>query len=111
MKRSAAIILLLLLLNSAYLAAFPSPTVFYMANALLHLVLGVALFVAWRQIPFLPVLLGAAACGAYLAVSGNTRPHSLALYAHVALAIASVLLIAWQAKAKPLRIEIGRAHV
>ena len=51
-----------------------------------------ALFMAWRQIPFLPVLLGAAACGAYLAVSGNTRPHSLALYAHVALAIASVLL-------------------
>jgi tetratricopeptide (TPR) repeat protein len=42
-----------LLLNTAYLAAFPSPTLFYMGNAVLHLVLGLALTVAvvvlWRR--------------------------------------------------------------
>lgn len=32
---------LLLLLNTAYISAFASPTVFYMGNVLLHLVLGV----------------------------------------------------------------------
>jgi Flp pilus assembly protein TadD len=42
-----------LLLNTAYLAAFPSPTLFYMGNAVLHLALGLALTVAvvllWRR--------------------------------------------------------------
>src|SRR5436190_17648545 len=103
MKRSACIILLLLLLNSAYLAGFPAPTVFYMANALLHVVLGLALVIVWRQIPFFPVLLCAAAAGMYLAVAGNTRPHAPALYAHVAVAVVSVLLIAWKVKSKQLR--------
>ncbi|MBV8202417.1 MAG: hypothetical protein JOZ15_17505, partial [Acidobacteria bacterium] len=44
---------LVLLLNTAYLAALPSPTLFYMGNAVLHLVLGLALTVAlvawWRR--------------------------------------------------------------
>src|SRR3982750_4669455 len=35
--------LAVLLLNTAYLAAFASPTVFYFANVVLHIVLGVAL--------------------------------------------------------------------
>ena len=35
--------LAILLLNTAYLAAFASPTVFYFANVVLHMVLGVAL--------------------------------------------------------------------
>ena len=35
--------LAVLLLNTAYLAAFASPTVFYFANVVLHMVLGVAL--------------------------------------------------------------------
>jgi tetratricopeptide (TPR) repeat protein len=44
---------LVLLVNTAYLAAFPSPTLFYMGNAVLHLALGLALTVAavvlWRR--------------------------------------------------------------
>lgn len=36
-----------LLLNTAYLAAFASPTVFYFANVVLHMVLGVTLAVAF----------------------------------------------------------------
>ena len=36
---------LLLLVNPAYLNAFPDPNLFYVANVLLHIVLGAALFV------------------------------------------------------------------
>ena len=41
LTRWAAFLFIVLLLNTAYIAAFASPTVFYMANVLLHLVLGV----------------------------------------------------------------------
>ena len=41
--RYAGILLVLLLINTAYIAAFASPTVFYMGNVVLHLALGVAL--------------------------------------------------------------------
>ena len=37
---------LLLVANSAYIAAFPQASVFYMANVLLHLALGLGLMVA-----------------------------------------------------------------
>ena len=37
----------LLLINTGYISAFASPTVFYMTNVLAHLVLGVALAVAF----------------------------------------------------------------
>ena len=36
----------LLFVNSAYLAAFATPSLFYFANVALHVVLGAALFVA-----------------------------------------------------------------
>ena len=35
--------LLLLLLNTAYLAAFDSPTIFYFSNVVLHIALGCVL--------------------------------------------------------------------
>src|SRR5688572_29793923 len=41
--QAAGILLLLLLVNTAYLAAFASPTIFYMANVLGHVVAGLAL--------------------------------------------------------------------
>ena len=41
-----AIAFLVLLLNTAYIAALSSATVFYMGNVLLHLVLGLALSIA-----------------------------------------------------------------
>src|SRR5579863_4424246 len=45
-QRWIAILFLVLLVNTAYVAAFSSATVFYMGNVLLHLVLGVVLSLA-----------------------------------------------------------------
>jgi len=44
-KRITAIAFLALIVNSAYIAAFADPSIFYMANVLLHLGLGLALMV------------------------------------------------------------------
>src|SRR5881409_49202 len=86
----------LLLINTGYVAAFASPTVFYMGNVLLHLVLGVAvaLGAAWLFVrrPELRRGFGlaglafavATAVGIYLAVAGNVRANHGALVAHVA---------------------------
>jgi len=53
--RPAGILLVLLLVNTAYIAAFASPTIFYMGNVVLHLALGVTLAIVllWliRQMP------------------------------------------------------------
>ena len=101
-----------LIFNSAYVAAFGNPTLFYVANALLHPLLGIGvgvLFVAfilrhrgsfagvWGTCALL--LLGlAAAFGVYLVFVGMTRPHSMVLYAHVGLAIVGLfsLLLRWR---------------
>jgi tetratricopeptide (TPR) repeat protein len=52
-KNLAAAGWLVLLVNTVYIAAFPSPTLFYMGNVVLHLALGLALTVAvlrlWRR--------------------------------------------------------------
>src|SRR5277367_3669780 len=85
---------LVLLLNTAYIAAFASPTVFYMGNVLIHLVLGVVLSVAvvfliaknadLRQsistalVFFLIAFLSAI----YLVVAGNVLEHRWVLWAH-----------------------------
>jgi tetratricopeptide (TPR) repeat protein len=98
---------LLLIANSAYLAAFGDPTLFYVASALLHPVLGiaaavllVALLRAHRNL--LAGALGAGmglflalavALGVYLLFVGMTRPHSLALYVHVGTSIAGLVFL------------------
>src|SRR5215472_955701 len=86
--------LLVLLLNSGYLAAFASPTIFYMTNVLGHLVLGVVLAVAFaillaRDSDLRPrsaasALLFAIALGfgLWLMWYGNIRDHAWALRAH-----------------------------
>src|SRR5437870_4525374 len=38
-------LILLMILNAAYVSALPTPTVFYIANVLLHLVLGASVVV------------------------------------------------------------------
>jgi tetratricopeptide (TPR) repeat protein len=88
--------LALLLLNSAYLAAFAQATLFYMGNVLLHIV-GGALVVAglvWvlrRERPLVAALLAAAlGLGVYLAVVGNTFDQRWVLAAHIAVAIVAV---------------------
>ncbi len=97
-KRIAGIGLAVLIINSAYLAAFAQPSIFYMGNVLLHLGLGLGLMVLaalWaRRYPW--------ECGAfllsglpalYLAVRGNTLDHRWALWSHILLAAIAVALI------------------
>jgi len=99
MKQIAAVLFLLLLVNAAYLQAFDTPSVFYMANVLLHIVAGagvVALFV-WtirRENRMGALLLTAAALlGAYLAYTGNTFDQRLVLWAHIAVALVACLTL------------------
>lgn len=117
---------LILVVNSAYLAAFGDATLFYVANALLHPVLGIAAAIVFvlflRRTPqFLgtapyvgngepansrgtgarriveklacAILALAAGLGVYLMIVGMTRPHSLALYVHVAASVVGVFLL------------------
>ena len=96
--RYAGILLVLLLINTAYIAAFASPTIFYMGNVVLHLALGVALgiMLLWfiRRMPVAGSLfLVAALAGVFLAVRGNTTPHRWVLQAHIAVAALSLLAL------------------
>jgi Flp pilus assembly protein TadD len=106
LTRWISVLFLVLLVNTAYLAAFASPTVFYMANVLLHLVLGVALAVAgavllWRR-PELRTGLTAAialfavslAAGLWLTVQGNILQYRWVLWTHIASAGLGVAALA-----------------
>ena len=100
-----------LILNSAYLAARADPTLFYFGNLALHMALGLALAAAalvrwrrqWRQWP--PLLVGAglllgvaAAFGLALMVLGATRPNAWILTTHIATAsLGSALVLVWMA--------------
>jgi Tfp pilus assembly protein PilF len=102
--------LVLLLLNSSYLAAHGNPTILYFGNLLLHVVLGSLLLLA--AIPLLRglraswlgpvVLFGAAALtGLYLVVEGNLTPMRPVLVAHVAAGAlgAAVFAVVYRRKA------------
>ncbi|MGC9995566.1 MAG: tetratricopeptide repeat protein [Terriglobia bacterium] len=96
-----------LICNAAYIAAFGAPTLFYVTNALLHPLLGLGVgilfvsFVTRHRRSFAGVwgsgglwLLGlAAGFGFNLVFVGMTRPHSLALYAHVGMAVAGLFFL------------------
>jgi len=98
---------LFLIANSAYVAAFGEPTFFYVANSLLHPVLGIVAVVllvifAARNRELLSgaagaitrlVLAVATGFGIYLLFVGMTRPHSMALYVHVGASIAGLFLL------------------
>jgi hypothetical protein len=88
----------LLVLNSAYLAARADATLFYSSNVALHVALGAGLFLAalpvlrpaWRGLA--PALLGAGAVlGLALCVTGATRPYRGLLLAHIALSAAGAV--------------------
>ncbi|HEY4595452.1 MAG TPA: hypothetical protein VIJ02_03555, partial [Thermoanaerobaculia bacterium] len=93
-----AALFVVLLVNTAYITAFASPTVFYMTNVLAHLVLGVALAVAFGVLlarrPDLragivpaAVLFGIALiAGLWLAVAGNVLAHRPILWVHIVAA-------------------------
>jgi len=99
MRRVLIIAAGVLLVNSAYIAAFPQPTLFYMGNVVLHLALGVTLMAAavfffrrWPRECGLFLIAGLPAL--FLAVRGNTLAHRWVLWLHIALAMAAVLVIA-----------------
>jgi tetratricopeptide (TPR) repeat protein len=102
--RLLLIAVLVLAANSAYVAAYGDPTLFYVVNALLHPLLGILagiFFVVYlkRHREFwrarsgklsLLLLTVAAVYGIFLVFVGMTRPHSWALYLHVGFAIAGL---------------------
>jgi tetratricopeptide (TPR) repeat protein len=123
---------LILAANSAYVAAYGSPNLFYIFNDLLHPFLGILtgiLFVVFlkRNRDYFSRFAGkssalllaiAAAYGIFLMVVGMTRPHSLALYLHVGFAIAGLFFVlvrlrGWardaQAKLKDFAGSLNRA--
>ncbi len=112
--------LVLLLANTAYVAAFATPSVFYMGNVLLHLALGVAVALGaallFARRPDLRRGFGlaglafavATALGLYLAVAGNVRANHGVLVAHVVAAGLGVALLAlWAFSRAAERGEIG----
>jgi Flp pilus assembly protein TadD len=103
-RRILAFITLVLLLNTAWIAAFADPTIFYMTNVLLHLLLGVVwavLALAFvRGLLARGLLVASTAAGLALALFGNTIPHRWLLIAHIATAGLFLLAVApgvWRA--------------
>jgi tetratricopeptide (TPR) repeat protein len=95
----------LLLVNTAYITAFASPTVFYMGNVLVHLVLGLivaiaaAVLLARRPdlrpgiVPAGVLFLIALAAGLWLTATGNVLAHRPVLWAHIAAAGLGVIAL------------------
>ena len=113
----SAIAFVALLANSAYLAAFASPTIFYMTNVLAHIGLGLALTVAfawlaWKtpalRLAAIPFLLCVAA-GLFLMRFGALREHHAVLAAHILFGIAGTLLLArlWNLRAAVAMLAIA----
>ncbi len=90
-------LLILLIANSAYLAALPAANLFYIANIPLHLVLGAAVCslanLPIQKIPKIIPLLLATLIGIYLIPAGATTDHYKILWAHIALAAIGLALI------------------
>ncbi len=107
MKR-LGILFLVLLGNTAYIAAFATPSIFYMGNVLLHVALGIvaAAGLIWllarnaelRGSLALPAgfFLASAAFGLYLTRYGATTGNRWALVVHIAMAAAGLIaLLPW----------------
>src|SRR3954454_6137462 len=89
LRTIAICLFILLLINTAYIAAFASPTVFYMGNVLLHLggglLFSVVFLAAFRDGGMFcrAMLVITTAAGLWLACFGNTMPHRTVLWAHI----------------------------
>ncbi|HBY59530.1 MAG TPA: hypothetical protein DEH78_06885 [Solibacterales bacterium] len=104
LNRIVGALFLFLLLNSVYLAAFASPTIFYMTNVILHVVAGMAAAAGYvwllvkqpryRNVAAGFLLIGAV-LGAYL-VERNLQQAKPVLLAHVSFCGVGVLLFALQ---------------
>src|SRR5438270_11215250 len=87
----------LLLINSALLAAFPTDSLFEIANVLLHMGLGAAVGVAAVMLARVDrnqigVAL-AAASGVLLAAIGNTRDHFIVFLVHVIVSLVAAAVL------------------
>ncbi len=100
-----SLIAILLLINSAYLAAFADPSVFYIFNVLLHLglgILGTLLFIIFlsRNRDYFRTLGSLAAAllligfvlGVVLMITGAHRPYRYVLQAHIAATTIGAIL-------------------
>jgi Flp pilus assembly protein TadD len=94
LKFWCAVALGILLINSAFLWAFPAATAFNVANLLLHVglgaVMGIMALLFWRSDSRLIWTGVAAASGAGLAYLGNTRDHKAVLLVHLVVSLAAV---------------------
>ncbi len=99
----------LAILNAAYVAALPSATIFYVANVLLHLLLGLAAIAVvcwqWRSSPKISLLILAALLGGYVLVKGAVTANRWALWAHIASAAVGLALFL------PRRWRVGLAAI
>jgi len=112
-----------LALNSAYLAATATPSLFYFGNIVLHIALGAALAVAairrlsaarfripvWAAVATVPLAAGALSGGA-LVIVGATRPWRWLLVAHIASSVAGSIVLAVWGLAFALRHTSGRVR-
>ena len=101
----------LLLVNATWVWSFPEATLFYVANVLLHVVLGLGLIGAlllwrkewlpslgWKTAPAAGLLAFSGALGAVLCVIGATRPHTLVLVIHIGTGYLGALALWWHAR-------------
>jgi len=111
LQKWIAIFFLVLLVNTGYVAAFSSATVFYMSNVLFHLGLGLVLSVAVLLtirnrrdlVAGAPVALGffllALVFGALLAWVGNVHANAWLLWSHIvaaALGVVALVPLVWK---------------
>lgn len=102
---------IVLVLNASYLAAFAEPSLFYMSNVLLHVGLGLGLFVAAVPLAIrlvrsrptqtqplwglaVAVLAVCGVTGIYLVVAGNLSPMRPVLVAHIAAGVVGLVVVA-----------------
>jgi tetratricopeptide (TPR) repeat protein len=105
--RIVAALFAFLLLNSGYLAAYPAASLFYMANVVAHLVVGLLLMAAalWslKRYPREGGAFLAAGCVALpLVVIGNTFDHRLVLWLHIGVGVTAAILVALRFHRVPL---------
>ncbi len=96
---------IVLLVNTAYISAFASPTIFYMTNVLFHLGLGTALVIGLLILlkrrpelrkglaPSVALFLLSAAAALVLAGVGNTTDYRWLLWTHILTAVMGLLAL------------------
>ena len=121
--RSAALFLAtaVFVVNTAYLTATASPSLFYYANVVAHMALGIALAIvfgrqlagAWRATSLfvrVTALLcaGGALTGIAIMMVGAYGPYRPLLTAHIALSLAGAVPLLAYAAVKRFRVTVGR---